>query len=46
MKYEPSITFEQGLSETIDWYLINTDWLDNITSGAYAEYYAQQYKNR
>jgi dTDP-glucose 4,6-dehydratase len=44
--FEPSITFEQGLSETIDWYLINTDWLDNITSGAYAEYYAQQYKNR
>jgi dTDP-glucose 4,6-dehydratase len=44
--FEPSITFEQGLAETIDWYLQNTSWLENITSGAYSDYYEQQYKNR
>ncbi|GAA3966180.1 dTDP-glucose 4,6-dehydratase [Mucilaginibacter dorajii] len=42
----PSVTFEQGLSETIDWFLENTVWLNNITSGAYASYYDHQYENR
>ena len=41
----PSVTFEQGLSETIDWYLNNTEWL-NITSGNYANYYESMYSNR
>jgi dTDP-glucose 4,6-dehydratase len=44
--FEPSITFEIGLAETIAWYLDNEKWLDNITSGAYADYYEQQYQNR
>jgi dTDP-glucose 4,6-dehydratase len=44
--FEPSLTFEQGLAETIDWYLNNNVWLENITSGAYAEYYDLQYQNR
>jgi len=39
----PSVTFEQGLSETIDWFLANKTWLDNVTSGAYASYYDNQY---
>ncbi len=39
----PSVTFEQGLSATIDWYLANTEWLENVTSGNYAKYYEQQY---
>ncbi|MFC0516256.1 dTDP-glucose 4,6-dehydratase [Mucilaginibacter angelicae] len=41
--WEPSVTFEQGLSETIDWFLANKTWLDNVTSGAYASYYDNQY---
>ena len=44
--WAPSVTFEQGLSETIDWFLDNTVWLSNITSGAYASYYDHQYENR
>jgi dTDP-glucose 4,6-dehydratase len=44
--FEPSITFETGLAQTIDWYLNNEVWLGNITSGAYAAYYEQQYQNR
>ena len=42
----PSVTFEQGLSTTIDWYLSNQTWMDKITSGAYESYYAQQYLNK
>jgi dTDP-glucose 4,6-dehydratase len=44
--WKPSVTFEQGLSETIDWYLQNTEWLQHITSGAYQLYYEQMYENR
>ena len=40
----PSVTFEEGLLKTINWYLNNEEWLKNITSGAYLEYYKQQYK--
>ena len=39
----PSVTFEQGLSKTIDWFLDNTQWLENVTSGNYQEYYNKQY---
>jgi dTDP-glucose 4,6-dehydratase len=41
--WKPSVTFEQGLSETIDWYLSNETWLGNVTSGAYLDYYSAQY---
>lgn len=41
--WEPSVTFEQGLEITIDWYLSNEKWLNNVTSGAYASYYEKQY---
>ena len=44
--WEPSVTFEQGLSETIDWYLANTEWLQHVTSGAYQHYYESMYGNR
>ncbi|WP_183568356.1 dTDP-glucose 4,6-dehydratase [Mucilaginibacter sp. SP1R1] len=43
--WAPSVTFEEGLSETIDWFLSNKTWLDNVTSGAYASYYDYQYNN-
>ena len=42
--WAPSVTFEEGLSKTIDWYLENTEWLENVTSGEYQNYYNQQYQ--
>ena len=42
----PSLQFEEGLEKTIDWYLENTDWLENVTSGDYQKYYEQQYVKR
>lgn len=44
--WEPSVTFEQGLEKTIDWYLSNNEWLQKITSGEYLQYYEKQYTNR
>jgi dTDP-glucose 4,6-dehydratase len=41
--WEPSLQFEEGISETIDWYLNNTEWLQHVTSGAYQTYYQKQY---
>ena len=41
--WEPAYTFEQGIAETIDWYLANQEWVAEVTSGAYREYYAGQY---
>ncbi|MCB2409169.1 dTDP-glucose 4,6-dehydratase [Hymenobacter lucidus] len=41
--WKPSVTFEQGLAQTVDWYLENTEWLEHVTSGAYQQYYQQQY---
>lgn len=44
--WAPSVTFEEGLEKTIDWYLANQEWLDHVTSGNYQQYYQQQYTNR
>lgn len=44
--WEPSVTFEEGLSETIDWYLSNEEWLNSVTSGDYKKYYKQMYGER
>ena len=41
--WSPSVTFEQGLTITIDWYLNNKEWLNNVTSGDYQNYYKKQY---
>jgi dTDP-glucose 4,6-dehydratase len=41
--WEPSLQFEEGLRKTVDWYLSNQEWLDNVTSGEYQNYYAEQY---
>ena len=41
--WKPSVTFEEGLSQTIDWYLQNTEWLKHVTSGDYQHYYQTQY---
>lgn len=44
--WSPSVTFEEGLAETIDWYLENEEWLKAVTSGEYQQYYQAQYKDR
>lgn len=44
--WEPSLQFEEGLEKTIDWYLANQKWMDEITSGAYQQYYDSQYSDR
>jgi len=41
--WKPSVTFEEGLEKTINWYLSNEEWLQNVTSGSYKEYYQKQY---
>tara|TARA_Y100000813_G_scaffold160423_1_gene120763 strand:+ start:1395 stop:2450 length:1056 start_codon:yes stop_codon:yes gene_type:complete len=41
--WEPSVTFEEGLRSTVDWYLSNEKWLDDVTSGAYQRYYKEHY---
>ncbi len=42
--WKPSVTFEQGLAKTVDWYLENESWLNNVTSGAYQAYYKKMYE--
>lgn len=42
----PSLQFEEGLAKTVDWYLNNEEWLNNVTSGNYQAYYDNQYKGR
>ncbi len=44
--WEPSLQFEEGIELTIDWYLKNTEWLENVTSGYYQKYYEEQYSKR
>ena len=43
--WKPSVTFEEGLSKTIDWYFSNKKWLENTTSGKYLEYYNKMYNH-
>lgn len=42
--WKPTVTFEEGLSMTIDWYLENKEWMEKVTSGEYQNYYEEQYK--
>ncbi len=44
--WSPSVTFEEGLDKTIDWYLANETWLSNVTSGEYQKYYESQYAEK
>ena len=44
--WRPSVTFEEGLDRTVDWYLQNKEWMENITSGNYQTYYNNMYENR
>ncbi len=44
LNWKPSVTFEEGLSQTIDWYLQNPEWLNHVTSGEYKSYYEKMYE--
>jgi len=44
--WKPSVTFEEGLKQTIDWYFANEEWLKHVTSGAYQHYYENMYADR
>jgi dTDP-glucose 4,6-dehydratase len=44
--WKPSLQFEEGLEKTVDWYLNNQEWINNVISGDYAKYYEKQYGNR
>ena len=44
--WKPSITFEEGLEKTVDWYLENQDWVKKVTSGEYQKYYQKMYTER
>jgi len=41
--WEPSLKFEEGLEKTVDWYLANKKWIQQVTSGEYQHYYEKQY---
>ncbi len=43
LAWAPSLQFAEGLEKTVDWYLANEAWLENVTSGAYQNYYDKQY---
>ena len=44
--WEPSLQFEEGIEKTVQWYLDNQEWMDNVTSGDYQKYYEEMYQNR
>lgn len=44
--WKPSLQFEEGLEKTVDWYLANQEWMDNIVNGDYQKYYEKQYTER
>ncbi|MBC8053967.1 MAG: dTDP-glucose 4,6-dehydratase [Sphingobacteriaceae bacterium] len=46
LDWTPSLQFEEGLEKTVDWYLSNEEWLNDVTSGNYQTYYEGQYDNR
>jgi dTDP-glucose 4,6-dehydratase len=46
LNWKPSVQFEEGLDKTVDWYLDNAEWIDEVTSGAYRTYYEKMYQDR
>jgi GDP-L-fucose synthase len=44
--WKPSLQFEEGIARTIDWYMNNQQWMDEVTSGSYQNYYNKMYANR
>jgi dTDP-glucose 4,6-dehydratase len=46
LSWKPSVQFEEGLEKTVDWYLENEEWINDVTSGNYQRYYDEQYVKR
>ena len=46
LDWRPSVSFEEGINKTIDWYFQAKDWLGNVVSGDYQKYYASMYSDR
>lgn len=46
LEWKPTIKFDEGIKQTIKWYLENKEWWENILSGEYQEYYEKMYSNR
>lgn len=44
LNWKPSITFEEGLLKTVQWYLENQHWVEEVMNGGYQEYYAKMYE--
>lgn len=44
--WKPSVNFEEGLEKTVEWYLENEEWLNNVINGDYLKYYEKQYQNQ
>ena len=44
--WAPSLQFDEGLEKTVEWYLTNEEWLNNVTSGDYQKYYDKMYSGR
>jgi dTDP-glucose 4,6-dehydratase len=44
--WQPSLQFAEGLEKTVDWYLTNEKWLNEVTSGDYQKYYTNMYQGR
>jgi dTDP-glucose 4,6-dehydratase len=44
--WQPRVTFEKGMGMTIDWYLLNQDWVERVIDGSYTRYYTEMYGNR
>jgi dTDP-glucose 4,6-dehydratase len=46
LNWSPTVRFEQGLRETVEWYLAHTDWVDHVRSGSYRDWIRQNYEER
>ena len=46
LNWKPSLKFEEGLEKTVDWYLANSKWIEEVTSGSYRDYYEKMYQDR
>ena len=46
LAWQPSLDFSEGLEKTVDWYLENEEWLNNVISGEYRKYYKDQYDQK
>jgi len=46
LDWKPSVTFEEGILKTVDWYLVNPEWIASVLDGSYQEYYDSMYENR